>query len=90
MGTEFASHDATSLPVLKPLLADNSDRVVVQTSAIEDPNAPPCLLAKDTTHTSTPGKAQSKTLTWLELPEWQRDNEYILTGYRRYVFAPRL
>ncbi|KAI0631080.1 HlyIII-domain-containing protein [Trametes polyzona] len=29
------------------------------------------------------GKPQSKTLTWLEIPEWQRDNEYILTGYRR-------
>ncbi|PIL23492.1 hypothetical protein GSI_14803 [Ganoderma sinense ZZ0214-1] len=31
------------------------------------------------------GKARkaSKTLTWLEIPEWQRDNEYILTGYRR-------
>ncbi len=24
------------------------------------------------------------TLEWLEIPEWQRDNEYILTGYRRY------
>ncbi|KAF9494994.1 HlyIII-domain-containing protein [Pleurotus eryngii] len=23
------------------------------------------------------------TLEWLEIPEWQRDNEYILTGYRR-------
>jgi len=24
-----------------------------------------------------------RTLAWLEIPEWQRDNEYILTGYRR-------
>ena len=33
------------------------------------------------------GKARktSKTLTWLEIPEWQRDNEFILTGYRRCV-----
>ena len=33
------------------------------------------------------GKARktNKTLTWLEIPEWQRDNEYILTGYRRCV-----
>jgi hypothetical protein len=24
-----------------------------------------------------------KTLTWLEIPAWQRDNEYIVSGYRR-------
>ncbi|OJT07491.1 hypothetical protein TRAPUB_1676 [Trametes pubescens] len=59
-------------------------------SVIKDPNSPSSLLAKDAPHTSMPGKAQSKTLTWLELPEWQRDNEYILTGYRRYVSTPRL
>lgn len=29
----------------------------------------------------------SKTLTWLEIPEWQKDNEYILSGYRRCVSA---
>ncbi|TBU44749.1 HlyIII-domain-containing protein [Dichomitus squalens] len=29
------------------------------------------------------GHDPRKTLTWLEIPEWQRDNEYILTGYRR-------
>jgi hypothetical protein len=23
------------------------------------------------------------TLSWLDIPEWQKDNEYILTGYRR-------
>jgi len=26
---------------------------------------------------------RNTTLTWLEIPEWQRDNGYILTGYRR-------
>jgi adiponectin receptor len=26
---------------------------------------------------------QRMTLSWHEIPEWQRDNEYILTGYRR-------
>ena len=25
----------------------------------------------------------SKTIAWAELEEWQRDNEYILAGYRR-------
>lgn len=25
----------------------------------------------------------SRTLTWTELPEWQRDNEYIVSGYRK-------
>jgi hypothetical protein len=29
--------------------------------------------------------AQPYTFTWDELEEWQRDNEYILSGYRRYV-----
>ena len=31
----------------------------------------------------------SKTLTWREIPEWQRDNEYILSGYRRCVRVVR-
>lgn len=26
-----------------------------------------------------------KTLTWTQLEEWQRDNEYITSGYRRCV-----
>lgn len=26
---------------------------------------------------------QRMTLSWHEIPEWQRDNEYILMGYRR-------
>lgn len=25
------------------------------------------------------------TLTWDEIPDWRRDNEYITGGYRRYV-----
>ncbi|KAG9313415.1 hypothetical protein JVU11DRAFT_5734 [Chiua virens] len=25
---------------------------------------------------------RSFTLSWNEIPEWQRDNEYILSGYR--------
>ncbi|KAI0792384.1 HlyIII-domain-containing protein [Abortiporus biennis] len=27
--------------------------------------------------------APSRTLSWTEIPEWQKDNEFILTGYRR-------
>ncbi|EIW78393.1 HlyIII-domain-containing protein [Coniophora puteana RWD-64-598 SS2] len=30
-----------------------------------------------------PREKAPKTLTWNEIPLWQRDNEYILTGYRR-------
>lgn len=26
---------------------------------------------------------KSRTLTWKEIPDWQRDNDYILTGYRQ-------
>ncbi|THV04688.1 HlyIII-domain-containing protein [Dendrothele bispora CBS 962.96] len=36
--------------------------------------------------TSTVSEASDavvNTIHWLELPEWQRDNEYILSGYRR-------
>lgn len=25
-----------------------------------------------------------KTLTWAQIEHWQRDNEYIRAGYRRY------
>ena len=25
-----------------------------------------------------------KTLTWNQIEAWQKDNEYILSGYRRY------
>ncbi|KZP15305.1 HlyIII-domain-containing protein [Athelia psychrophila] len=29
-----------------------------------------------------PQKSKSLTLSWTEIPEWQRDNDHILTGYR--------
>ena len=28
-------------------------------------------------------RGQSKTMNWDELEDWQKDNEYILRGYRR-------
>ena len=28
-------------------------------------------------------RGQSKTMGWDELEDWQKDNEYILRGYRR-------
>ena len=34
---------------------------------------------------SLPKQSASRTLTWTEIPEWQRDNDYILTGYRQWV-----
>jgi adiponectin receptor len=42
------------------------------------------LLSKQTT---SPDE-QRITLSWHEIPEWQRDNEYIRTGYRRYDWLP--
>lgn len=27
-----------------------------------------------------------KTLTWAQIEEWQKDNEYIIGGYRRFDF----
>lgn len=30
-----------------------------------------------------PPSPDALTLTWNEIPPWQQDNEYILTGYRR-------
>lgn len=30
----------------------------------------------------------SLTLTWNEIPPWQQDNEYILSGYRRSASQP--
>lgn len=32
-----------------------------------------------------PARTDAVTLTWHEIPAWQKDNEYILTGYRRWV-----
>lgn len=26
----------------------------------------------------------SRTIAWVELSEWQKDNEYIVSGYRQY------
>lgn len=31
-----------------------------------------------------PPNPNSLTLAWNEIPPWQQDNEYILTGYRRF------
>lgn len=30
-----------------------------------------------------------RTFDWNEIPAWQRDNEYILTGYRGYEVLPK-
>ncbi|KAI0366813.1 HlyIII-domain-containing protein [Pilatotrama ljubarskyi] len=51
---------------------------------VKDPNGPPSTFVRDVVN--GPAKAEEalkKTLTWLEIPDWQKDNEYILTGYRR-------
>ncbi|KAF9010184.1 hemolysin-III related-domain-containing protein [Cyathus striatus] len=32
---------------------------------------------------ASPSSVPSNTLTWWGIPEWQRDNEYIIMGYRR-------
>lgn len=34
--------------------------------------------------------AIAKTITWSELPEWRKDNEYIVTGYRRFAANAQL
>ncbi|TFY77014.1 hypothetical protein EWM64_g6999 [Hericium alpestre] len=39
------------------------------------------LLLNGSAHTGIPEK--SLTIHWSELPAWMKDNEYILTGYRR-------
>lgn len=31
----------------------------------------------------SPSSRDKLTLTWKEIPSWQQDNEFILTGYRR-------
>ena len=43
-----------------------------------DPNDKPDLPPKQ-----DPSTSNSLTLTWEQIPAWQKDNEYILTGYRR-------
>ena len=32
-----------------------------------------------------PATTDARTLSWHEIPAWQKDNEYVLTGYRRWV-----
>ena len=59
---------------------------------VEDPNGRPTIAVTDldggkSRKPSVHGGAARKTLTWLEIPEWQKDNEYILSGYRRCVCA---
>ncbi|KAH9855334.1 HlyIII-domain-containing protein [Lenzites betulinus] len=44
---------------------------------VKDPSGPPPISVK------AESTSKSKTLTWVEIPAWQQDNEYILTGYRR-------
>ncbi|KAI0052140.1 HlyIII-domain-containing protein [Auriscalpium vulgare] len=39
--------------------------------------------AKDGLRPTVDGGPPLLTVSWAELPEWMRDNEYILTGYRR-------
>lgn len=46
----------------------------IHSDPIDKPDAPP---------EQEPTKTSSLTLTWHEIPAWQKDNEYILTGYRR-------
>ncbi|OSD01469.1 HlyIII-domain-containing protein [Trametes coccinea BRFM310] len=50
---------------------------------VKDPNGAPSVSVRSAVAHGEPGKVLSKTLTWLEIPDWQKDNEYILTGYRR-------
>ncbi|KAI0763120.1 HlyIII-domain-containing protein [Trametes elegans] len=58
--------------------------------AVRDPNGPPSISVQDVETDASRGKPRSKTLTWLEIPQWQRDNEYILTGYRRATASWRV
>ncbi|KAH9899349.1 HlyIII-domain-containing protein [Cubamyces lactineus] len=51
---------------------------------VKDANGAPSLSVKTVSEAhAEPDKLSRKTLTWLEIPDWQKDNEYILTGYRR-------
>jgi hypothetical protein len=29
---------------------------------------------------------QRRTISWAEIEDWQKDNEFIIHGYRRFVF----
>lgn len=39
------------------------------------------------TQSSTLKTSTKRTLSWFDIPDWQRDNEYILSGYRRWVLG---
>ena len=69
------THTASALEALENVVEDR-----IFTGPEDRPDSTP-LLDPNRTKQSR----QRKTLTWQEIPAWQRDNEYILTGYRRYV-----
>ncbi|KAI0642646.1 hypothetical protein C8Q79DRAFT_224716 [Trametes meyenii] len=82
---ERASHAlgfalSSSRPVRMP---DKSlkARKVQSRSAAKDVNDPNGSSSVSVTNVDTSAKP-NKTLTWLEIPDWQKDNEYILSGYR--------
>lgn len=54
----------------------------IQSRVHSDPNDKP-----DDPPERDPTTTDALTLTWHEIPAWQKDNEYILTGYRRRVSA---
>ncbi|KAI0035484.1 hemolysin-III related-domain-containing protein [Vararia minispora EC-137] len=39
--------------------------------------------AQPNVHARSSHVLQKRTITWSELPEWMKDNEYIISGYRR-------
>ena len=58
-----------------------------QEGEVKDPSGIPTIAVTDA-DSGQPAKSArsgsgSKTLTWWEIPDWQKDNEYILSGYRR-------
>ena len=53
--------------------------VLAGQSDVEDPGPGPASLAT---------RSDSRTLTYAEVPSWQQDNEYILSGYRRCAEPP--
>lgn len=54
----------------------------VQARLHSDPNDEP-----DTPPAKDPRQSRARTLSWDEIPGWQKDNEFILTGYRRQVLG---
>ena len=58
-----------------------------QEGEVKDPSGTPTIAVTEA-DSGQPAKSArsgsgSKTLTWWEIPDWQKDNEYILSGYRR-------